>query len=351
MKKNECSNISIIIPVYNAENTLDQCLQAVTLQRYDGTYEIIVIDNGSNDESRSIISRYKAVRLLNCAVPGPAATRNVGINASLYDLIAFTDSDCVPDSNWLENLEKSLTPVLVGVGGPIKNISKGRISDYIATISFNQHQHVTSALPYLATANALFRKCVLLEVGGFDETFEIAGGEDDDLGIRLKMKGYNLGFAPEAKCAHFHANSILDFVSQRIRYGFGDAKVLSKYTRVIEVQLEFHSFLDRLMFLCNSIKQQFRYFLTTDITKGLLAIISDIAFFTGFLLFKIRRPTQLVRTHFNQCPPAGRRKRMRKTVNVFWMIILTPVVSLIAVAFIFVLIITGRYSKLFRKRK
>ena len=100
--------ISVIVPGYNAEKTVNDCLEALLHQTTPAEdYEIIFVDDGSTDRTTEIVGRYLAVRLLRLpANRGAAAARNAGLQEARGDIILFTDADCAPETNWIEMMRR-----------------------------------------------------------------------------------------------------------------------------------------------------------------------------------------------------------------------------------------------------
>jgi len=97
--------ISVIIPVYNAEKLIADCLIALLNQNIDfSKYEIIVVDDGSSDNTAKIVEIFKDVQLIIQKNRGPAAARNEGVRHAKGDIVVFTDSDCIPNKNWIEQM-------------------------------------------------------------------------------------------------------------------------------------------------------------------------------------------------------------------------------------------------------
>jgi glycosyltransferase involved in cell wall biosynthesis len=94
--------VSIIIPAYNAERTLGECLDGCLAQGYPNT-EVIVVDDGSTDGTERV-ARARNVGYIRQENGGPAKARNTGAREAEGEIIAFTDSDCIPEANWIEAL-------------------------------------------------------------------------------------------------------------------------------------------------------------------------------------------------------------------------------------------------------
>ncbi len=111
--------VSVIVPVYNTARYLAACIEGLLDQDFDpSAYEILAVDNNSTDESASIIERYPRVRLLHEPKQGSYAARNRGVREAKGEIIAFTDSDCVPERDWLREglagLDASGVEIVVG---------------------------------------------------------------------------------------------------------------------------------------------------------------------------------------------------------------------------------------------
>ena len=219
--------ISVIVPVYNGARTISTCIESLLSQNYPSeAYEIIVVDNGSTDDTIGIVSKYP-VKLFKCSQPGPAATRNFGIAQSKAEIIAFTDADCVADVNWLSELVLPYkNPDVGGVGGEIAAyVHNGgndveRFSDEKPPlVNFISGKH--EFLPHLYTANASYRRTLLNTVNGFNSN--LITGEDVDLSWRFQLETHvKLEYMPQAIIYHRHRTSKLDLAKQYRQYGFGE---------------------------------------------------------------------------------------------------------------------------------
>jgi len=110
--------VSIIVPVLNRRESIGLCVESLLALDYP-SYEIIIVDNGSTDKSRDVVSKYP-VKLVIETEKGPYYARNDGISIADGEIIAFTDSDCVVDRNWLKNLMRNyMHEEIGGVGGQI----------------------------------------------------------------------------------------------------------------------------------------------------------------------------------------------------------------------------------------
>lgn len=213
----------MVIPVYNGAQTISRTVTCVLNQSYK-PYEIIVVDDGSTDNTAQVLETF-AGRVTYILQPnrGPAAARNSGIRAARGNLIAFTDSDCLPGEDWLLNLVAGFDSALVaGVGGLVKSADESLIGQYIDEVGFlNPHPEGLTQIPYLITANACFRRAVLLEAGLFDERFRKPGGEEPELCLRISKRGYHFRLAQEALVFHHHRQTAIHLLKTMANYGEG----------------------------------------------------------------------------------------------------------------------------------
>lgn len=228
--------VSIIIPVHNCRRTIAQCLDSL-VQIDHPSFEIIIVDDGSTDETPAICGAYSQVRLVRVRKGGPSKARNTGIAIARGDFVAFTDGDCIVEPGWLAELEKGFTsPEIAGVGGN-QNCPKddtqmgvaihgflkciGFVSDYVKTdIQVIETHHNP-------TCNVMYRKDVLKEVQGFNE--DLWPGEDVELDLQIRRRGYKLIYNPAACVAHYRPATYRGFARMLYRYGAAQGYLVRKY--------------------------------------------------------------------------------------------------------------------------
>ncbi len=183
--------ISVIIPHLN-DPGLEMCLSSLDAQEgYGGSWEILVVDNGSTKPPVELCSRYERVRLLHEKVPGPGPARNMGAAHAKGELLAFTDSDCKVAVDWLAEIEAGMSdPMSMVIGGSVnvdydKPLSPRFTEPYERVYSFRNEEHIAQG--YSASANMAVRSEVFRKVGGFGGR-DIA--EDLEWGLRASQQGY-----------------------------------------------------------------------------------------------------------------------------------------------------------------
>jgi GT2 family glycosyltransferase len=232
---------SVIIPTYNRIGRLRRTLAALALQSY-AAHETIVVDDGSSDGSADMVTReFPQVRLIRQANRGPAAARNAGIRAATGEIVAFTDDDCLPPPDWLARLADGYArhPEVAGVGGyleaPDSLLQTNILAEHERSIGRDEYGARESEVlagfecPAGGTNNMSYRRAILMQVGGFDETFPYAAGEDADLKWRVCQTGVQLLYVP-AKVTHLQAYTWNRFRRQQIMRGRGAAHFERKHS-------------------------------------------------------------------------------------------------------------------------
>ncbi len=222
--------ISVVVATYNAARTLDDCLKSLVTLRYPD-YEVIVVNDGSTDESDAIIPRYP-FRAITTPNRGVSAARNEGIRAATGEIVAYIDSDARADPEWLSYLAATfLESDVVGVGGP--NLVPPE-DNWVAKCVYRSPGGPTQVMlddrcaEHIPGCNMAFRKWALEEIGGFDPIFRKAA-DDVDICWRLLERGYRIGFNASAVVWHHRRPSIKHYWRQQVGYGESEALLERKH--------------------------------------------------------------------------------------------------------------------------
>lgn len=232
MSKNRAF-ISVVIPFYNASKTIRECIYSLLNQDYPkNLYEIIVVDDGSTDNSYEIVERIIAkfnkptIRLIRlnrrC---GPSMSRNIGIMQAKGDIVALTDADCIVDKKWLLNITKPLknSKDVVGAYGETKPLESG-----IGIIMWPILIAPITIFKY-TTCNIAYKKTVLEAVGLFDERFKVPFREDTDIALSIIKNGGSIVHVPDAVVYHpIRELSLIGLISAAWRYQY-DALLFKKH--------------------------------------------------------------------------------------------------------------------------
>jgi glycosyltransferase involved in cell wall biosynthesis len=195
-------DVSVVVPVRNREAVLGGLLGALDRQTLDrGRFEVIIVDDYSVDRTRAIAQAWvdsdpSRRHLVVSEGKGPAHARNRGLSLATAEWIAFTDSDTLPEPNWLEAGLRSVERLgAVAVEGAVEPWPPEAIGP-------QTHQVINATGGLYMTANMIYRREVLDEVGGFDERFYEPFLEDSDLAFRVMDSGHDIPFAPEVRVRH-----------------------------------------------------------------------------------------------------------------------------------------------------
>lgn len=217
-------DISVVVPVFNSSRYLAQCTGALLSQDFPRTsYEIIMVDNNSRDDSAAIIRSRSGIRLLSEGRQGSYAARNAGVREARGSVIAFTDADCVPAPDWLSRISQTMADPSVGIvlGGRVPARPSRVISLHAAYINethryiFGQHD---ASLYYGYTNNMAVRTELLATVGPFVERYR---GSDAILVQRAvdHLGTDSVRFDPGMLVRHLELAGTLDFYRKAFIYG------------------------------------------------------------------------------------------------------------------------------------
>jgi glycosyltransferase involved in cell wall biosynthesis len=218
--------ISVVIPVFNDTERLLMCLDRLARQTYPKErFEILVVDNGSDRPVAPLAGEYANVVCLTEATPGSYAARNRALEAASGDVFAFTDSDCLPDENWLVNGAAQVTsldpPGLIAGRIDIffrRPESPTWVELYEQEFAFPQRENA-EVRHYGATANMFSTKSVFDTVGRFDET--LRSGGDGEWGNRVFEAGLSVRYADNVRVEHPARYSARDYFSKLKRTTHG----------------------------------------------------------------------------------------------------------------------------------
>ncbi len=199
--------VSVVVPTYKRPDLLARCLDALLAQDFDAQdYEILIADDADFTATQQQVTliaekaRLQGQTVRYIPVPsacshGPAAARNAGWREARGEIIAFTDDDCIPQTQWLAAGVAAMVDGVAGAAGHLIVPLEGIPTDY----EYNAAQLGKNDF---VTANCFYRRDALLEVGGFDECFTSAWREDTDLVFTLLARGAKFTTAQDAVVIH-----------------------------------------------------------------------------------------------------------------------------------------------------
>jgi GT2 family glycosyltransferase/sugar lactone lactonase YvrE len=216
--------VSVVVCAYNAADTIDDCLTSLGALDYP-RFEIIVVNDGSRDDTGARARRYAGVRVVDIPNGGLSAARNVGLAEATGDIVAYTDADVRVDRDWLTYLvQPLLSPAFAGSGGPnVVPPDDPFVAQCVARSPGGPTQVLLDdrVAEHVPGCNMAFRRDALAAIGGFNPVY-LRAGDDVDVCWRLQAKGLQIGFAPAALVWHHHRSSVKAYWRQQVGYGEGE---------------------------------------------------------------------------------------------------------------------------------
>jgi len=195
-------------------------------------YEIIVVDDGSDDGTPDVASAHGAIVIRN-PHSGPAIARNVGVRAASGSIVLFTDADCVAAPNWIEEMIRPLQddPQVAGTKGVYRTKQRSLTARF-AQVEFEDRYDRLARQPYIDFVDshaAAFRREVFLAMGGFDPNFPVANNEDVELSYKIARAGHKMVFAPNAIVYHTHPDTLSRYLYIKLLRGYWRIMVYRKF--------------------------------------------------------------------------------------------------------------------------
>lgn len=223
-------SVSVVVPVYNAEATLQECIDSLLKLNYPSEcLELLLVNNGSTDDTERILDRCngRATVLLE-SKKGPAAARNRGILKAQGEVIAFTDADCAVDKNWLQELIAPLKDHKVAiVGGKILSKRPCNSIEEFSEFIDDHQKAIEQRIPYAVTMNWASRASLLKEMGMFDEDF--IRGEDSELSYRMFLAKYKLVYTAGAMIYHSNEKTLWGLFKEGMNHGYASIRLGRKH--------------------------------------------------------------------------------------------------------------------------
>ena len=228
--------VSIVVPTYNQTELLKLLLASFDRMDVPMPLEVLVVDDCSPDDTGVVMRAWmeqphafetRYLRLEQNGGPGVARTR--GAQEARGRIVAYTDSDCIVEKDWIGNLVRKLDPgkKIVGVGGRVLAVSEKSVWARHYMLHKILEPHVW--LQYIITCNCCYLREPLLEVGGFPAGFRCAGGEDLAACVLLWRQGWRLERDDEAVVHHHFRHDLKNFCRTWYNYGYGSSYFMHRY--------------------------------------------------------------------------------------------------------------------------
>lgn len=273
--------ISVVIPAYNAEKSIAGCLESILSQKTRKNYEVIVVDDGSRDSTAQVIRQLQKthgnLRLKTQKNSGPAVARNKGARIAHGRIIVFVDSDCVAESQWLEEMVKPFSEKnIAGVQGTYRSGQK-ELPARLTQLEIQARHEKMGEQKYIdamGSYSAAYNKEIFFGAGRFDESFPIASGEDTDLAFKISKSGKKMVFAPKAVVWHAHPNTWKKYFKVKYFRAYWRTKVYKKHAEKIVKD----------SYTSQTMKFQIALFYLALLSIPFIALRGYFAYFTGAVL-------------------------------------------------------------------
>lgn len=233
--------VSVVVAAHGRTESLTRCMDALCAQSLPrDRFEVIVCDDGSPEPLEPALAPFAgriALTVVRQQQAGPASARNEGARRATGRYLAFTDDDCVPAPDWLEQLVASFEqePEQL-VGGAIVNLlpddPHATATQLIMDCVYTRYTVGPSTqLRFFSTANLAVPAKRFRQLGGFSNSFPLAAGEDYDFCARWHHAGYLGNYAPQAVVGHAHGHDLASFWGQHFAYGRGLLRVRQRMAR------------------------------------------------------------------------------------------------------------------------
>ena len=243
--------ISVVIPTYNEEKRLPECLGALAKGR-EKPYEVIVADGGSTDRTRKIAKRFGA-KVLHNPKGHAAGGRNVGILAAKGDIIAFLDADCIPDTGWLAQIKYAFEHEDIdGLGTYIEPADpENKYEEFWGRLSLNILMNYGEEAYYVKnktlndafiTASCAYTRKLLYQLKGFNNWFA-NNAEDIDLCWMALDAGAKLKYEPKARIKAHSPTDLAGIKHKSFRNGVSSSKLQKVYGQFFNYDLNIYKVL------------------------------------------------------------------------------------------------------------
>ncbi len=224
---------SVIVPAYNAADTIGACLDALARQTVPtGSYEVIVVDDGSTDGTAEVAREHGAI-VISQPNAGPAAARNRGAEAARGEILLFTDADCEPTPGWIAAFARAFdaNPDAVGAKGTYLSRQREIVARFTQMEYEERYARMEGRdrIDFVDTYSAAYRRDTFLDAGGFDTTFPTASVEDQDFSFRVARLGRRMIYVPEARVYHRHNRTVGAYWKRKFYIGYWKALVTRRF--------------------------------------------------------------------------------------------------------------------------
>nr|WP_091455147.1 glycosyltransferase [Actinokineospora iranica] len=224
----------MIMPARNAAAVVGGQLAALSRQDYGGSWEVVVVDNGSTDDTAAVVARWTDrlpdLRVVRHEPRGINGARNAGARAANGELLVYCDADDVATTGWLAAMVRASSKAdLIGGYLDFTPLNSERVRMARSANPPDRLPIIMGFLPYAVGASMGVRTEVFQALGGFDESYTGGGGDDVEFSIRAQLMGCSVVFAPGAVMRYRLRERLWSLARQQMGYGRADAKLLRDF--------------------------------------------------------------------------------------------------------------------------
>ncbi len=214
--------VSVVMPCYNARKTITESLRAICNQKVDFEYEVVIADSSDDGTDELIGSQFPQVRLIHLdRLECPGSKRNLGVRHARGELIAFTDSDCVPPPDWLANIAREHRRTDAdGIGGCVINGYPGSLGSWVShLLEFSEWTERTPEgfVRNNPTCNLSFKREVFSRYGMYFT--DVFSTEDTLFNWTLCERGGRIYFTPSVRTVHMKKVKLADLIRYQVVMG------------------------------------------------------------------------------------------------------------------------------------
>jgi glycosyltransferase involved in cell wall biosynthesis len=223
--------VTVVIPVRNGERTLGQQLEALANQTFAGSWEVIVGDNGSTDDTRDVVATWQdqvsGLQLVDASADiGSSVARNLAAAHARGDKLLFCDADDVVSRDWLGAMADALDR------SPVVTSAITYVNDAGIETRLDHAPQYLGRHRFAIGASLGIRRDVFAALGGFDTSIPGVSSTDVEMSLRAARAGYDIGFTPDAEIHKRRREDVADTFHQWLGYGRGGAWIFARHRRL-----------------------------------------------------------------------------------------------------------------------
>ncbi len=232
------TSVSVVIPAHNASEYICDQLRALDQQTYSEYFSVIVVDDGSSDNTLKLVRKWASAHPYVHVIASPrqrgaATARSIGCQESTSDYLLFCDADDIVDRNWVSKMVNGLA-LAHAVGGKLErrtlNSKAARSARPPETLTGLRQASDYGFIPYAPGGNFAIRRNVWNELGGFDRDFR-KGVEDVEFSWRLQLAGYVIDYEPQAIVHYRYRSTPSELARQYFTYGYAHAQLYARFAK------------------------------------------------------------------------------------------------------------------------